>query len=113
MDAEHHLQVSVTASSPDEARRLGSMAVERRLAACAQVSGPVTSTYWWEGEVTTAQEWVCVLKTRSSLLVSLTEALREAHSYEVPEIIATPIGGDAAYLGWIDDETREADRTQR
>ncbi len=81
------------------------MAVERRLAACAQVSGPITSTYWWQDEVTTSDEWVCVLKTRADLFGALARALREAHSYDVPEIVATPITGDTAYLSWIDEET--------
>jgi len=101
-----HYQVSVTASSADEAERLGRMAVERRLAACAQVSGPITSTYWWEGEVTTSTEWVCTLKTTAHRVESLTEALRTSHSYELPEIIATPIvTGDHAYLAWVETAT--------
>lgn len=82
------------------------MAVERRLAACAQVSGPITSTYWWQGEVTTAEEWVCVLKTRATLLAALTDAVSEVHSYEVPEIITWAFDGNAAYLSWIDEETQ-------
>lgn len=106
VEAEGHFQVSVTASSSQEASRLGSMAVERRIAACAQVSGPIVSTYWWNGTLTTAEEWVCVFKTRAALLESLIQAVREAHSYEVPEIVSTPIEGDAAYLSWIDAETQ-------
>lgn len=102
-----HFQVSVTAADADEAHRLGSMAVEARLAACAQVSGPIASTYWWEGDVTTATEWVCVLKTTAAQLSPLVEALRGAHSYDVPEIIATPIvAGDSDYLSWITDVVR-------
>jgi len=101
------VQVSVTAPDAAEATRLGTMAVESRLAACAQVSGPIASTYWWEGVITTATEWVCVLKTTSALLAPLVAALRAAHPYEVPEIIATPIvAGDADYLAWIAAESR-------
>ena len=102
-----HYEVKVTAPTADDAERLGRMAVECRLAACAQVSGPITSTYWWEGEMTSAREWLCVLKTTSTLVEPLTEALRSGHSYETPEIIATCIaGGDRSYLAWIDGETR-------
>jgi periplasmic divalent cation tolerance protein len=101
-----HYQVSVTAPSAEEAQRLGRMAVEGRLAACAQVSGPIASTYWWEGKVTSASEYVCTLKTTSDRLPSLMAAVREAHGYEVPEIVASPIdAGDPAYLSWIEDET--------
>jgi len=101
-------QVSVTAPTQEEASRLGRLAVERRLAACAQVSGPLTSTYWWEGDLCVADEWLCVLKTTVDRLASLTAALRAAHSYETPEIVATPVvGGDEAYLTWVRTETRE------
>jgi periplasmic divalent cation tolerance protein len=103
-----HVQVTVTASSAEEAERLAAVAVERRLAACAQVSGPVTSTYWWEGEVQRATEWVCVYKTVARRVAELTAVVRAVHSYDVPEILVSPLsGGDADYLAWVDAETRE------
>ncbi len=99
--------MSLTAPSLDEAARLGRSAVENRLAACAQVFGPIASTYWWEGEVRSAEEWSCQLKTTRALLRRLTESLRASHSYDVPEIVAVPIDdGDPAYHGWIEGETR-------
>jgi periplasmic divalent cation tolerance protein len=110
MEAEpgrEYYQVSVTAPSEEEAGSLGRMAVERRLAACAQVSGPISSTYWWEGKVTSAPEFVCTLKTSSDRLPALMDAVQQAHSYEVPEIVATAIAaGDPAYLAWIGEETK-------
>jgi len=113
MEAESgrgYYQVSVTAPSEEEAGSLGQMAVERRLAACAQISGPISSTYWWEGEVTSASEYVCTLKTSSDRLPALMDAVKQAHSYAVPEIVAVPISaGDAAYLAWIGDETSEGE----
>jgi periplasmic divalent cation tolerance protein len=103
-----HVQVTVTAPSAEEAERLATMAVERRLAACAQVSGPVTSTYWWEGKLSEATEWVCVYKTVARRLSELTAAVRSAHPYEVPEILVSPItGGDPDYLAWVEAETSE------
>jgi periplasmic divalent cation tolerance protein len=100
-----HYAVTVTAPSAEEAGTLGRLAVERRLAACAQVSGPITSTYWWEGEVTTATEWVCTLKTSAGRLDELVGVLRGAHPYQVPEVLAQPIAGEAAYLAWVDEVT--------
>ncbi|HXQ59926.1 MAG TPA: divalent-cation tolerance protein CutA [Acidimicrobiales bacterium] len=100
-------QVSVTAPSVEEAQSLGRMVVDGRLAACAQVSGPVTSTYRWECDVTSATEWLCTMKTTSYRLEALMAAVRDAHSYAVPEIIAIPVSaGDPDYLTWIDRETR-------
>jgi len=98
-------EVAVTAPNPEEAEALGRMAVERRLAACAQVSGPITSTYWWDGEVTSATEWTVTLKTSLDRRDALMGVLRDAHSYEVPQIVATTIDGDPDYLAWIEAET--------
>lgn len=104
--AEHY-QVTTTTASRSEADRLAALAVETRLAACGQVSGPVTSTYRWEGEIRTADEWVCTFKTSSVALQPLLAALRAAHDYDTPELVATPIvTGDADYLAWIDAETK-------
>jgi len=101
-----HFAVSVTAPTPEEAERLGHGAVSARLAACAQVEGPMTSTYWWDGQMTTATEWRCVLKTTDRRLPALVDAIRAAHSYEIPEVIATPIaGGNPEYLDWLETET--------
>ncbi|MGH9016346.1 MAG: divalent-cation tolerance protein CutA [Acidimicrobiales bacterium] len=102
-----HYQVTVTAPSPEEADALGLMAVQRRLAACAQVSGPIRSTYWWQGAVTSAPEWVLTLKTTAPRLEALIAAVGAAHSYDVPEIMATAVtAGDPAYLAWLTAETQ-------
>ena len=89
--------------------RLG---VEARLAACAQVSGPVRSTYWWEGEVCSADEWVVTFKTTGLRVEDLGRRVREAHSYEVPEIVVSElVGGDPDYLSWIASETAGGEPT--
>lgn len=103
------LQVVTTTDSREAAERLARSAVERRLAACAQVVGPVTSTYWWDGAVQTATEWQCVLKTTAARFDGLRAHLESEHSYDTPEIVATPIvAGGAAYLDWISRETGDA-----
>lgn len=102
-----YLQVSTTAGSEDEAERIGAALVERRLAACVQVIGPISSRYRWQGEVETAREWICVAKTESSRYPELEAAIRELHSYEEPEIVATPIvAGSAGYLDWVGESLR-------
>jgi periplasmic divalent cation tolerance protein len=103
------VQVSTTTDNRDEADRLARTLVEARLAACAQVGGPVTSTYWWEGRVETATEQLVVLKTTADLVDALVERLRRLHSYDVPEIVVTPVtGGNPAYLDWVAAESRGA-----
>jgi periplasmic divalent cation tolerance protein len=102
-------QLSVTASSEQEAKRLAQLAVSQRLAACAQVVGPIVSTYWWHGRVESADEWLCLMKTAGDRVDAAIAAVRAAHSYDTPEILAVPIAaGDRDYLAWVLHETRPA-----
>jgi periplasmic divalent cation tolerance protein len=100
-------QVQTTTDSRAEAIELGHAAVAARLAACAQVTGPISSTYWWEDSIERAEEWLILLKLPADRFDELAEFLAERHSYDEPEIIATPIvAGTTAYLSWVEDETR-------
>ncbi|HEV7364285.1 MAG TPA: divalent-cation tolerance protein CutA [Gemmatimonadales bacterium] len=99
----------VTTTLPDQtaAERVAAQLVEERLAACAQVLGPIRSTYWWEGKVEQANEWYCHLKTTLARLPGLQSRILELHPYQVPEIIAVPIlQGNPDYLKWIEDTVR-------
>lgn len=99
--------VYITASGPEEARRIGRALVAARLAACANVYSGVTSIYWWEGEVQEAAEAVLIAKTRGSLVQALTDKVRELHSYDCPCVVALPLsGGNPTFLDWIEAETR-------
>jgi periplasmic divalent cation tolerance protein len=101
------LVVQTTTDSRAEAVELARGAVEGRLAACAQVSGPVASTYWWEGAVERAEEWLLTLKLPASGYRALADFLVRSHSYDEPEIVATPIvAGSEGFLSWIEEETR-------
>jgi periplasmic divalent cation tolerance protein len=105
-----YLQVLTTAGSEDEAERISTALVERRLAACVQVLGPVASRYRWQGEVETAREWLCLAKTEASRYPELEAAVRELHSYDEPEIVATPIVvGGAGYLAWLGESVSDGD----
>ena len=104
----------VTTTLPDQAaaERLAAVVVEERLAACAQVHGPISSTYRWEGAVERSAEWYCHLKTTVARLPEVQARIRKLHPYEVPEIIAVPIiGGDAAYLSWIEQMVSNSQAT--
>jgi periplasmic divalent cation tolerance protein len=101
------LQVQTTTDSRAEAIQLAHAAVEARLAACAQVAGPIASTYWWEDGIERAEEWLIMLKLPADRYEDLSAFLAERHSYDEPEIIATVIvAGSPAYLDWISQETR-------
>jgi periplasmic divalent cation tolerance protein len=102
-----HVVVASTTDNEEAARALAAGVIEAKLGACAQIVGPITSLYRWEGTVQTDQEWRVEIKTATDRVVALTEHIKANHSYDVPEIIATPItGGSAEYLSWLVDETR-------
>ncbi len=99
--------VYVTAGDAEEARRIGRVLVEERLAACANVIERISSIYWWQGQVQDDTEAVLVAKTREELVDALSRRVRELHSYECPCVVALPVvGGSADFLAWIDEETR-------
>ena len=101
------LHVQTTTDSRAEAMELAHDAVAARLAACAQVAGPIASTYWWENGLERAEEWLVIFKLPADRYQQLADFLSERHSYDEPEIVATPIvEGSPAYLSWIEEETR-------
>lgn len=105
------LQVQAAAGSRDEAERIAAALVDRRLAACVQILGPVRSVYRWQGAVKEDEEWLCLIKTTRDRYRAVEDAIRQNHSYECPEIIATPIeAGSAAYLRWLTEETQRGER---
>jgi len=102
-----YLQVHTTVSRRDEADRLARSALTERLVACVQVTGPLRSLYHWQGALEEAEEYGIVFKTRQDLLPPLMDLLRREHSYELPEILATPVlDGSPAYLAWLETELR-------
>jgi len=99
------IQVVTTTATKADAQAIATAVVARRLAACAQVIGPIRSTYWWQGQIETAEEWLCIMKSRQDLYDELEKAIRQAHPYDVPEILAVPVvQGSQDYLEWMDRE---------
>jgi periplasmic divalent cation tolerance protein len=104
------IQVVTTTDTKEAAQDLASLLVEARLAACVQTVGPITSTYWWDGRVQEAQEWLCLVKTRAERFAEVERAIQEHHSYDVPEIVALPAEAvSATYLQWLRDTVPPAD----
>jgi periplasmic divalent cation tolerance protein len=91
-----------TAGSPEEAARIARTLVERRLAACVSRLPGLVSVYRWQGAVEEANEVLLLIKTSEERLAALEAALRDLHSYEVPEFLVLPVSaGSDAYLGWL------------
>jgi periplasmic divalent cation tolerance protein len=96
------IQVVTTTPSRDEAEKLGRELVARRLAACVQIAGPISSIYHWQGQIESSQEWVCLIKSAKSHFAALEAAIRELHSYAVPEVLAFEATEAAAgYRDWL------------
>ena len=109
MTEHQHCQVVTTTDSREAAATLAHSAVAARAAACAQVVGPITSTYWWTGKIETAEEWQVIFKTTLDRYAALEEHIRAHHSYDVPEILCTPVvAGNPAYLDWLVAQTRQS-----
>jgi periplasmic divalent cation tolerance protein len=99
--------VYVTAKDEAEAAKIGEAVVRERLAACANVLGPIRSFYWWEGQVQDDREAVLVLKSRAPLIDALVARIKALHSYSVPCVVALEISqGNPDFLRWIGIETQ-------
>ncbi|MCA9247737.1 MAG: divalent-cation tolerance protein CutA [Planctomycetales bacterium] len=99
------LVVLTTTDKREDAQRIARELIERRLAACVQIVGPVESVYRWQGAVETTQEWQCLAKTTDDQYAALEAAIVALHSYDTPEIIALPIEqASATYLAWLAGE---------
>jgi periplasmic divalent cation tolerance protein len=100
-----YVQIITTAGTRNDAEMIARVLVDRRLAACVQLFGPIFSTYRWQGSIETNQEWQCAIKTRRDLFAQVEATIRKLHPYDVPEILALPIlSASQNYLEWIDTE---------
>lgn len=100
------VQVSTATETREQAVRLAESPVRRRLAAGAQVVGPVVSVFWHRGEYGTGEEWQLLLKTTTERYPALETHLLEHHPWDKPEVVAVPIvAGSEAYLRWVADST--------
>jgi periplasmic divalent cation tolerance protein len=97
--------ISTTVEQKEDAERIAALLLERRLVACAQISAPITSIYRWQGQVTTATEFILSLKTTSQCVARVKEVLTREHPYQIPEIIGQEIVHvNDAYSAWVDKE---------
>jgi periplasmic divalent cation tolerance protein len=100
------LIVITNAPDRDVALRIAHALVERKLAACVNVLAECTSVYRWKGKLETATEVPLLIKTRAAIYAQVEAAIRSLHPYELPEIVAVPIGhGSPDYLEWVNAQT--------
>ncbi len=101
------IQVFTTTETKDDAQKIAQVLLEKRLAGCVQIVGPITSSYWWEDEITSSKEYLCLIKSRDDLFPQVEKTIREVHPYDVPEVLAVTVpAGSQAYLDWLNKELR-------
>jgi len=97
--------ILTTIGSREEAEPLAQQLVERRIAACVNIVGPIRSVYRWKGKIENEQEYLLLIKTTAAQAVQLRAAIHELHPYELPECVELAIeGGSEEYLGWLAGE---------
>lgn len=100
--------ILTTAPSQAEARKIARALVERKVAACVNIIPKIESIYRWQGKVESAEEWLLVVKTTQARVKTVEKAIRELHSYELPECIVVPIeGGSREYLRWLGEQVKD------
>jgi len=101
------VQVLTTCETKDQAEKIAEDLVDRKMAGCVQIVGPITSIYRWKGQIEKAEEWLCLIKTKAELFLDVEKIIIQNHTYETPEIISTPItAGNKEYFQWLKNEVR-------
>ena len=99
--------VYITAGSKDEAKRIGKVLINARLAACVNIIENMTSMYMWDGKLQDASETILIAKTTKERVSDLMEKVTTLHSYDCPCIVCLPVSdGNPAFLKWIANEVQ-------
>jgi periplasmic divalent cation tolerance protein len=94
--------VLTTVGLMEKAEEIAEALVERRLAACVNIVGPIRSIYRWQGAIEREQEYLLLIKTTAERASELAAAFAELHAYELPERVEVAIeGGSTDYLEWL------------
>ena len=97
-----YIIVLVTTASKQEAETISQVLLENKLIACANILGPVSSHFHWQGKIDRSEEFLVLMKSRLDLFEAVAAQVKALHSYEVPEVLALPVvKGSATYLNWI------------
>ncbi len=99
------IQVSTTVEKKSDAEHIAKILSDKKLSACTQIVGPITSVYRWKGKTEKSKEWICFIKSKKSNYKKIEAAIKKNHPYELPEIIATSIvEGSREYFNWMQKE---------
>ncbi len=109
-NSHESIVVTTTSDRLETLEQIACESVKQKLAACCQVSGPITSHYVWEGKTEASTEWQCQIKTTIDAYDALEKLIKSLHHYDEPEIVYFRIdGGSGSYLEWVADSVRSSD----
>jgi len=98
----------ITTANAEEAQRITNVLLKERKAACVNIVPRISSLFWWQGKLDSAEESLLIIKTKASVLDEIVDLVKEHHSYSIPEVIALPIiGGNQDYLKWVGREVKQ------
>jgi periplasmic divalent cation tolerance protein len=104
---DSYVVVLVTTGNKQEAETIVRQLLDKKLIACGNILGPVSSHFHWGEKIESAEEFLVLMKSRLDLFGELCLQVKSLHGYSVPEILALPvIAGDEAYLGWLRSSLR-------
>jgi len=107
MKESAYIVLFITTATAEEAQQISRALLNQRKAACVNIVPKVSSLFWWQDKLDSAQENLLIVKTKASQLNAIVRLVKELHSYDIPEIIALPIiGGNQDYLEWIEKEVK-------
>ncbi|ACB49477.1 probable divalent-cation tolerance protein [Crocosphaera subtropica ATCC 51142] len=99
--------VITTTSKKEDANQIAKTLLEKKLAGCIQILGPISSHYYWKNELCIDEEWICLIKSSQNNYQTLEKAIQDIHPYDVPEIISLPIvEGSQGYLSWLNQQLK-------
>jgi len=108
MEGITNVVIFITVGTDVEAKKIANMLLNQRKAACVNIVPKVSSFFWWQDKLDSAQESLLIVKTKASALNGIVSLVKDLHSYEIPEIVALPIiGGNPDYLDWIGKEVKQ------
>jgi periplasmic divalent cation tolerance protein len=103
--ANQPLVITTTFEERKQAENMAAYLLNERLVACAQITGPISSTYWWQDKIVSSDEFSLSMKTLSDNYKRVEQVIISRHSYDVPEIVAIPVVAISDdYLQWLIQE---------
>ncbi|MGB9823546.1 MAG: divalent-cation tolerance protein CutA [Candidatus Hydrothermia bacterium] len=107
---QEFVQVITTTNNEEVAKKIAQILLEKKLAGCVQIIGPINSLYWWKGKIEEDKEFLIFIKSSKSLYKEIEKEIKAVHNYEVPEILCQSIlDGNPDYLSWLKSVIQSTD----